>query len=196
MPLTLETSGSAFIIFRQAAHEINKTDRKSNFPGSEIIADIKGPWMVTFDHNMRGPARAVVFDTLFDWTESTNDSIRYFSGKAVYETEFSIGNNYSGKKIELGLSPVPGIAVVKVNGKIAGGVWTTPWNTDISSLVVPGKNKLEIEVMNTWVNRLIGDSKLPAGERKTRCFVNTFTPADKLAPSGLKGPVRIFTLRN
>jgi len=46
------------------------------------------------------------------------------------------------------------MAKVKINGKYAGGLWTPPYQLDISDLVMPGENELEIEIVNTWVNRI------------------------------------------
>jgi hypothetical protein len=55
-------------------------------------------------------------------------------------------------------------------------------------------NSLEVKVVNTWVNRLVGDSMLPAGERKTFAYVKP-DPGNGLESSGLLGPVEIEIIK-
>ena len=87
------------------------------------------------------------------------------------------------------------LAKVKLNGKEAGTVWTAPYQSDVTGVVKQGENKLEVEVVNTWVNRLIGDSKLPEAQRKTWTNVNTYTPESKYATAGLMGPVVLLAVK-
>ena len=77
------------------------------------------------------------------------------------------------------------------------------WTVELTGAVKPGTNELEIDVVNTWVNRLIGDAALPPEKRiaKTNVFLapgkrsfpafKGFSSEDPLMPSGLLGPVRV-----
>ena len=83
------------------------------------------------------------------------------------------------------------LAKVWLNGKDLGLVWCHPWRVEITGAVKPGENTLEIEVVNLWPNRLVGDSKLSAKMRRTQ----TNFPVGSNQPllsSGLLGPVRVL----
>jgi hypothetical protein len=192
VPLQLAPYESAFIIFKQNAKIGDNS--KSNYPAPEQTINITQPWMVTFDKKMRGPVKPVVFDTLTDWTQNTNDSIRYYSGTAFYRNTFKIDKitKHTNYIIDLGL--VSAIAKVFVNGVEMGGAWTMPYHVDITKALKPGDNKLEIKVVNTWMNRLVGDSRLPVAQRKT--FVHYGPgPTTGLEASGLLGPVKIDVIK-
>jgi len=154
---------------------------------------VKGPWTVRFDPAQRGPGEPVIFDTLRDWASSADERIKYYSGTAVYRCSAVLGKISSGKRVFIDLGGLTAMAKVTVNGRSAGGVWTRPFRLDVTTLVRDGKNDVEIEVVNTWVNRLIGDSRLPAEQRPTWCPSNQYAPASPLQPSGLFGPVRFVT---
>jgi hypothetical protein len=51
--------------------------------------------------------------------------------------------------------------------------------------------------VNNWPNRLIGDGKLPAEQRRTRTNIEKYNPLKTgehtLLPSGLLGPATIST---
>lgn len=191
VPLKLEAFESQFIVFRKKADKAATFDLLANFPVGKVLADLNGTWTVTFDHSKRGPVKPVEFKSLSDWTLSANDSIKYYSGTAVYNTSVKLSEIQEGHKIYLNLGQLTSMAKVKVNGKEVGGVWTAPWQVDISSAVKSGNNEVEISVVNNWMNRLIGDQKLPVDQRATYSPVNPYKPDSPLQASGLFGPVSI-----
>jgi hypothetical protein len=103
----------------------------------------------------------------------------------------------AGQQYALDLGVVNISASVQLNGVDLGTVWCSPWRVDISKALKKGVNKLDIEVVNLWPNRLIGDGKLPEDQRKTKTNISHYyrKPRDgsehKLFPSGLLGPVHI-----
>jgi hypothetical protein len=194
VPLRLEASGSAFIVFHKAGQPVSDK-LEANFPEMNVVARVNSPWEVRFDTAMRGPAEAVKMDTLRDWSKDMDSTIRFYSGTAVYRNSFSLSEIPKGEQLFLDLGKVSAMAEVRVNGQSAGGVWTAPWRVDMTKLVKQGENTLEIEVVSTWANRLIGDSRLPAKKRTTWATVNSFQPKNVLEPSGLEGPVTVKAVR-
>lgn len=189
VPLKLDAYESAFIIFRKPVNA--STGNHENFPAQQVVVDVNTPWTVTFDPKRWGPASPVTFDKLVDWTLRPEDEIKYYSGPAVYHNTFNIAKIEKGKHLLLDLGLVKAMAKVKVNGVALGGVWTAPYQLDVTNALKPGNNTVDIEVVNTWVNRLIGDSKLPVNERHTWTNVNPYKPESQLEASGLTGPVTI-----
>ncbi|NQT14044.1 MAG: hypothetical protein HQ582_14920, partial [Planctomycetes bacterium] len=92
--------------------------------------------------------------------------------------------------IELGAVKDVGIARVKMNRTDLGVVWRPPFRVDVTKAVKPGENELEIEVVNSWRNRLIGDRELPEGKSLTRTNISV-TKDWRLEASGLLGPVTL-----
>ena len=195
VPLKLEAYESVFVVFREKAGQALASGVEANYPEPALLADLKGPWTVSFDTSQRGPEQPVVFETLQDWTTSKDDRVKYYSGAAVYINKFKLDQLPEGKKVVINLGSVTAMAKITVNGTYAGGVWTAPYQLDITKLVRSGENELKVEVVNTWVNRLIGDQRLPAGERKTWCPVNPYHEDSPLQPSGLMGPVTVSSVK-
>ncbi len=195
VPLKLEPYESVFIVFRKTAGKASANSEEGNYPEPALLTDLKGPWTVRFNANQRGPEGQVVFETLQDWTTSNDDRIKYYSGTAFYSCKFKLEKLPADKQLIINLGEVMAMAKVTVNGNYAGGVWTAPYRLNITQMVKEGENELEIEVVNTWMNRLIGDSKLPVEQRQTWCPVNPYIPSTKLQASGLIGPVNIFSVK-
>lgn len=194
VPIRLEAAQSGFVVFEKK-QGIDKASA-ANFPKEEPVINVTGPWEVTFDTAMRGPVRPVTFEQLTDWSKRPEDSIKYYSGTAVYETTFNMSNVSKDSIFYLNLGKVKVIAKVTLNGKDVGSVWTSPRQVNITNAIKKGDNRLKIKVVNTWVNRLIGDSKLPPEKRETFADVNPYTPDSPLQPSGLIGPVVVGVVSN
>jgi len=156
---------------------------------------VTGPWRVEFQPGRKAPARET-FDSLIDWTSSTNPGIRYFSGLATYHTTFDLprGVIQRDRRIELDLGRVRVMARVKLNGKDLGILWKTPYRVDATGALKTGMNELDIEVANLWPNRMIGDASLPEDQRVTWAAWNPFKPDWPLVSSGLLGPVELHTM--
>ncbi len=194
VPLALDAFGSLFVVFREKTN----TDRnhRSNFVTWQQTQRVAGPWHVSFDPEWGGPKGPVRFDTLTDWIDHSDDGIKYYSGKAVYRTTFNLARDPAGRTLAIELGEVKdiGIASVRLNGVDLGVVWRPPFRVDISQVVRAGRNRLEVMVVNSWRNRLIGDQALPEDERLTQTNIRVIESGPKqwhLEASGLMGPVRV-----
>ncbi|MEX2569388.1 MAG: glycosyl hydrolase [Cyclobacteriaceae bacterium] len=221
MDLQFDPAQSWFIVFKEKPG--NQVIPGNPFKQWEEVKEIRGTWELEFDKNW-GPEEKQTFSELKSWSENSNELVKYYSGTAQYFKEFDISDatfralqeNAAGQ-IGLDLGKVEVMARVKLNGKDCGIVWKPPYRVDISKAIKTGVNKLEIEVVNTWVNRMIGDEQLPldAEWKDWETLVEwpnwfkkgeesptgryTFTTArhyqkdSQLMPSGLLGPVRIMS---
>ena len=196
VPLKLAPYESVFVVFRLPAGKSSFTGVVANYPEPKELVDIKGPWSVNFCTTQRGPEKPVLFETLTDWTTSTDDRIKFYSGTAFYTGKFKLDKLPADEKVIIDLGVFTAMAKVTVNGSYVGGLWTAPFQLNIGQFVKEGENELKIEIVNTWVNRLIGDSKLPVTQRSTWCPVNIYKADSPLQPSGLLGPVKILSVRD
>lgn len=192
-----------------------------NTPAIEPPAPVRlgGEWNVAFPPGLGAPASAT-FHELVSWTERTEKGIRFFSGTAIYTTEFGMPEWVGRQNVEtwLDLGSVQVIAEVRLNGKDLGILWKPPFRIKVADHLRPGQNRLEVRVTNLWPNRMIGDENLPettrwenkAAEpmperwpewllegkprpdgRITYCTRKPYKKDDPLLPSGLLGPVQI-----
>ena len=191
VPMKLAPYESAFVVFFDAAGQPSDGGVEANYPTPVQIARLDGPWTVDFLDKVRGPKEPVVFEALTDWTTNSDDLIKYYSGTAVYKSSFKLDAAPDGNHILIDLGDFVAMARVKVNGQDAGGLWTAPYTLDITDLVKAGDNEVEIEVVNTWLNRLIGDLNLPEAKRTTWAAINSWKADSPLQKAGLFGPVVI-----
>jgi len=190
VPLEFAPRQSLFVLFRKPAD----LQGGRNFPSWQTIQTIATPWKVTFDPRRGGP-ESVVFDKLEDWTKRPEPGIKHYSGTATYRNAFDLPAKAPGGRISLDLGAVTSLAQVRFNGKDLGVVWCQPWSVDITSAVKEKNNELEIEVVNTWINRLLADEKLPPEQRVTYVASKAIR-AQKPLSAGLLGPVSIKVEKN
>jgi hypothetical protein len=199
--IEMEADGSAFVVFR-------KKERKDipllNMPFFEKMAylDINTPWQLTFqsDSIHRGPAETVVFDSLTDLSQNADERIKYYSGAILYKTSFTfypLPSTFHPFPLYLELDSLVATAKVRINGKYAGGMWAKPYRVEITDFLKEGENIIEIEVVTTWLNRIIGDLRLPDEERRVKIYNDAWyrqpwTADSPLQPAGLFGTITLY----
>jgi len=191
LPVKLAANGSLFIVMQKPV-KMQSSARGKNWMETTTVKNIEGPWNVSFDAKLGGPAHPVIFKTLIDWSKQVDSSIRFYSGTATYTKTFTWDNTKIKKeKIWLNIGKVANIAKVIINGVDCGIAWTDPFRVDITKALREGENKLIIEVTNTWANRLTGDQRLPEDERITSTNAPYRLKGQSLLEAGLIGPVTI-----
>lgn len=189
--LKLPPWGSSFVVFGQQDSALPPAAEMGG--GGEVrTIPLDGPWEVSFEEN-RGAPRQVTFDTLRSWTSHDQPGIKFFSGYGTYRKTFLFPTDPAPSKMRvvLDLGGVGDVARVRVNGQDFGTLWKPPYRLDISRAVKPGNNDLEVAVVNTWVNRLIGDDQAPPENAVANTQQRKAIPLSDLEkhPSGLLGPV-------
>ena len=123
--------------------------------------EVAGPWTVSFPPGLGAPA-SVRMERLASLHLHSDPGVRFFSGTARYQAEFPwSGNLKPSQRVFLDLGRVAVIAEASLNGQPAGRFWKPPFRADVTGLLRSGQNRLEVQVTNLWVNRLIGDEQLP-----------------------------------
>jgi hypothetical protein len=193
LPLQFAPYGSMFVVFRRPLAQAAGVASGRNFPTFSTPYDLTGPWTVRFDPKWGGPESAV-FHQLVSWTQRPESGIKYFSGTATYRKTFDLPETLrqAGQRLTLDLGDVKNLAEVRLNGKSLGVLWALPFRVDVTDAIKPAGNSLEIEVVNFWPNRIIGDQFLAPDKRFTRTNIRKLTKDTPLMESGLLGPVRVL----
>jgi hypothetical protein len=188
VPLHLEPWGTVFVVFRKATTE---TSRELPKVAESKLADVGGPWKVSFQPG-RGAPESATLDALVSWSDSTDPGIKFFSGEGTYTNTIQASADWftKGSHLWIDLGDVKNLAEVTVNGKSLGVVWHAPYRVDVTSALKPGANEISVKVVNAWVNRLIGDEQ-PGATKYTFADVKPYRANSPLLPSGLLGPVAI-----
>lgn len=208
LPLSLAPYESRVLVLSDAPLSAAETPRPAS---SRVLAELGRDWQLAFP----GKPGLRAMPQLRSWTEE--EDTRYFSGVATYGKlveldaaqlagrrivlDFGPGTALaSSPKLPAGMramfeSPVREAAEVYVNGKRAGAVWHPPYRVDVTGLLTPGRNRIEVKVANLAVNALAGQA-LPDYRLLSARYGQRFVPQDTALiaprPAGLLGPVRLI----
>jgi (4-O-methyl)-D-glucuronate---lignin esterase len=186
--ITLPAQSAGFVVFRtpttQASYRTTPLSTLATWP-------VPPHWLLSFPATFsHGTTQRL--DGLLDWSRSSDSDIRYFSGTAVYRQTIKLPRSVRapGTRLLLNLGDVREVATVLVNGQKVGTAWHAPYQLDVSHVLRPGNNDIELRVTNLWVNRLVGD-KQPGAVAKAYAPNSSYTANVPLRPSGLLGPVDV-----
>jgi hypothetical protein len=196
---TTADNGTIYIRTGGAAKAGRKEQLVKDLPAP---MEISGEWLVTF--------QAYKFDklvkkmgVLHSWSDDADT--RNFSGTARYELEFELPPVLleKGRRVTLDLGTVADASKVWLNSQAAGVTWKRPHLHDVSKLVKPGNNFIEVRVSNRLINYVAG-LKLPEWAIKSEekygsynerqqwyYFLSREYGAENIPPAGLIGPVRL-----
>ena len=88
-----------------------------------------------------------------DWT---TQGYPFFSGTGVYASEITLPASYNGGRLTLDVDCGDDVLEIKVNGGAGVVAPWHPYRIDVTELVHPGTNLIELRVTNTLINMLEG----------------------------------------
>jgi hypothetical protein len=180
--LEFEPYSSRIVVFRRAAgNSPAAPETTRQITATQILKD---GWNLQFNDTKLKPNLVNLPDS---WTNEK--ATKFFSGTAVYTKSVSLPASFRapGTRVflDFGAStpiereplpngtlrgnsfaaliapPVREAAIVYVNGKRAGSLWTTPYKIEVTNFLQTGANEIKIEVFNTAVNTLAEGGKIP-----------------------------------
>ena len=153
----------------QAWHDGTYTLQRTSGEAKQItVSGLSAPlelahsWNIRFQPGRGAPEQAH-FDSLLAWEKHPDPRIRHFSGTARNTLVFDLPEGFlrDDQQVWLDLGEVAVIARVTLNDTDLGVVWHKPFRLEVSHALRQGSNKLEVDVTNLWINRLIGDEQHP-----------------------------------
>ena len=214
--LDIEPYGSRVLVFTKRT--LQRPQGRDSLTAPPAMYFSTG-WQVSFGSN----GQREQLDNLRSWTD--DEKTRYFSGAATYEKTVAVPDNLvqeglavridfgEGRAVEVEVprppaaqamraaleGPIREAAVVYINDRRAGSVWSPPYSIDVTAFLRRGENKIRIAVANTAVNYMAGHAlpdyrllNLRYGERFQVQDLQKIRPV----PSGLLGPIRLIANRN
>ncbi|MCC6145408.1 MAG: hypothetical protein IT368_16500, partial [Candidatus Hydrogenedentes bacterium] len=186
----------------------------------EDILEFDGPWHIAFLSGGPEPPAPIMTEELKSWTEYEGSDLKSFSGLARYSNTFTSGEYWRRpsswrngstrdvlpqyqRQLLLDLGDVRESARVSLNGSEVATAFSHPFIIDLTEHVRPGKNTLEIEVVNLPANRIAALDRSGADWRRFHDinFVNIqYKPFDASGwtpyPSGLLETPRLLLTKD
>jgi len=123
-------------------------------PG-ETVVELSGPWQASLP-----TGEAVTLPCPGDWAQV--EGWQTFSGTICFTTSFEMPAGWSDDPVYLDLGQVEEIAEVLVNGEPAGVALWSPYVIEVTDVIRPGNNMVEVRVTNSQANYYDG-LQLPSG---------------------------------
>ena len=184
-------NGKHLLVWQPGHYQVTRSDQSivTGTTQSPRSISLESGWTLSFPAGWDSPAH-VELPRLKPWSDLSDPVTAAFAGTATYRRTIDLPAFNSDTRLTLDLGRVSVIATVRLNGQPVAKLWAPPFRTDITPFALVGKNELEIEVTNTWHNRLRYDASLPEADRKTWTI---FAPVPDASAeiSGIVGPVQI-----
>ena len=201
--MVMDPLASRFVVFRKNSSGINdkgfpydlqfgfqeKPKTKDKFQAIDISAN----WTLEFIEDGGGP-ELLKLEKLISWSDLKDEGANFYSGTAKYSREFTIDKEVLSAAAEAYVSfeDVQEMAQLFINGQDCGIVWLPPYTTPITPYLTEGKNTIEVKVINTWNNRIVGDLRNPDKTPYTSTNAKIkFRKDSPLLKSGLIGNAEI-----
>lgn len=161
-------------------------------------------WEVNFvSGNTENLAANYSIDSLTSWTTWPDSSLQYFSGKAKYNTHFTLPEDQdSVEAYRLQFTDLRESAQVILNGQEVGTVWALPYEIILPKELMQQENTLELIVQNLSANRMIQVDRQEENWKKfydiniVDITYQSFDASDwKPVEAGVIGPVKLQTIQ-
>ncbi|MBQ7946005.1 MAG: glycosyl hydrolase family 2 [Bacteroidales bacterium] len=187
--LNIAPDEAGFIVLRHPdTMPLASLYRSDNY--SDSVIAINDDWQVDF--LLAKDTLSLLMPELCDWTLLDDDRLKYHSGRAIYHRVFDFAKTTENRRVFLRLSGLHAAASLRINGQVAGAIWCSPWEIDVTDYLQEGQNAFEIQVANQLSNRMIGDLDLPEDERVTFATTPIVKPGDALLPAGITDAVELI----
>ena len=161
---------------------------------------LSGNWQIKFIQGGPVLPQSYSISNLQSWTENDDPETERFAGTARYSLNFTLPDvSADGWLLDIGR--VAESARIRINGKMAGVLFSHPFVLQVGEFLQQGENQLEIDVTNLSANRIRDLDRRNVNWRKFYDinYVNIYyKPFDAsgwdIQDSGLLGPVQLIPL--